>query len=321
MADYDEAYEEEFYDDADEGITSEDCWTVISSFFDSKGLVSQQLDSFDEFISSTMQELVEEQGQVVLDQTLPPSEDEVDPVVVRRYELKFGTVMLSRPSVTEGDGATTIMLPQEARLRNLTYASPLYLGVTKKIMEGRERSSNPDDDDANEGDADQKNRGTYLQWEQKHLPGDTGKEETVFIGKMPIMLKSKYCILKDLSEASLYNWNECPYDSGGYFVINGSEKVLIAQERSAGNIVQVFKKAPPSPTPYVAEIRSAVEKGSRLLSQLSLKLFAKGDSAKGGFGPTIRSTLPYVRADIPIVVVFRALGVVSDEDILNHSRI
>ncbi|OJZ81479.1 hypothetical protein ASPFODRAFT_37284 [Aspergillus luchuensis CBS 106.47] len=319
MADYEDAYEDEYYDDMDEGITSEDCWTVISSFFDTKGLVSQQLDSFDEFISSTMQELVEEQGQVTLDQTLPPSEDEVDPVVVRRYELKFGTVMLSRPSVTEGDGATTIMLPQEARLRNLTYASPLYLGVTKKIMEGRERLvADRDEDDMGESNEDRKAHGTYLQWEQKELPADQAKEETVFIGKMPIMLKSKYCILKDLSEQALYNWNECPYDSGGYFIINGSEKVLIAQERSAGNTVQVFKKAPPSPTPYVAEIRSAVEKGSRLLSQLSLKLFAKGDSAKGGFGPTIRSTLPYVKTDIPIVVVFRALGVVSDEDILNH---
>ncbi|RAL04323.1 DNA-directed RNA polymerase II core subunit RPB2 [Aspergillus ibericus CBS 121593] len=319
MADYEDTYEDEYYDDMDEGITSEDCWTVISSFFDTKGLVSQQLDSFDEFISSTMQELVEEQGQVTLDQTLPPSEDEVDPVVVRRYELKFGTVMLSRPSVTEGDGATTIMLPQEARLRNLTYASPLYLGVTKKIMEGRERLvADRDDEDMVESSEDRKAHGTYLQWEQKELPADQAKEETVFIGKMPIMLKSKYCILKDLSEQALYNWNECPYDSGGYFIINGSEKVLIAQERSAGNTVQVFKKAPPSPTPYVAEIRSAVEKGSRLLSQLSLKLFAKGDSAKGGFGPTIRSTLPYVKTDIPIVVVFRALGVVSDEDILNH---
>ncbi|OJJ08658.1 hypothetical protein ASPVEDRAFT_47803 [Aspergillus versicolor CBS 583.65] len=319
MADYGDAYDEEYYDDMDEGITSEDCWTVISSFFDTKGLVSQQLDSFDEFISSTMQELVEEQGQVTLDQTLPPSEDEIDPVVVRRYELKFGTVMLSRPSVTEGDGATTIMLPQEARLRNLTYASPLYLGITKKIMEGRERLvADRDDDDVMDSNEDRKAAGTYLQWEQKELSADQAKEETVFIGKMPIMLKSKYCILKDLSEQALYNWNECPYDSGGYFIINGSEKVLIAQERSAGNTVQVFKKAPPSPTPYVAEIRSAVEKGSRLLSQLALKLFARGDSAKGGFGPTIRSTLPYVKTDIPIVVVFRALGVVSDEDILNH---
>ncbi|KAL3445968.1 hypothetical protein BJX65DRAFT_280255 [Aspergillus insuetus] len=319
MADYGDAYDEEYYDDMDEGITSEDCWTVISSFFDTKGLVSQQLDSFDEFISSTMQELVEEQGQVTLDQTLPPAEDEIDPVVVRRYELKFGTVMLSRPSVTEGDGATTIMLPQEARLRNLTYASPLYLGITKRIMEGRERLvADRDEDDMIDSNEDRKAQGTYLSWEQKELPADQAKEETVFIGKMPIMLKSKYCILKDLSEQALYNWNECPYDSGGYFIINGSEKVLIAQERSAGNTVQVFKKAPPSPTPYVAEIRSAVEKGSRLLSQLALKLFARGDSAKGGFGPTIRSTLPYVKTDIPIVVVFRALGVVSDEDILNH---
>ncbi|KAL4743021.1 hypothetical protein BDV11DRAFT_216204 [Aspergillus similis] len=317
MADYGDAYEEEYYDDMDEGITSEDCWTVISSFFDTKGLVSQQLDSFDEFISSTLQELVEEQGQVTLDQTIPPSEDEVDPVVVRRYELKFGTVMLSRPMAMEGDGAATIMLPHEARLRNMTYASPLYLGIKKKIMEGRERMVGDRDDD-DMGNEDRKATGTYLQWEEMALPPDQAKEETVHIGKMPIMLKSKYCLLRDLGEQALYDWNECPYDSGGYFIINGSEKVLIAQERSAGNTVQVFKKAPPSPTPYVAEIRSAVEKGSRLLSQLSLKLFGKGDSAKGGFGPTIRSTLPYIKADIPIVIVFRALGVVSDEDILNH---
>ncbi|KAJ5109704.1 DNA-dependent RNA polymerase II [Penicillium argentinense] len=316
MADYDDAYEDEFYDDADETITSEDCWTVISSFFDTKGLVSQQLDSFDEFVSSTMQELVEEQNAVSLDQTVAPDDDEIDPVVMRRYELKYGTIMLSRPSVTESDGATTIMLPQEARLRNLTYASPLYLNVTKKIMEGRERMVG--DDEQDDGDEDRKDRGKYLHWEERELPEGQRKEDTVFIGKMPIMLKSKYCILKDLNEPSLYAWNECPYDSGGYFIINGSEKVLIAQERSAGNIVQVFKKGAPSPTPYVAEIRSAVEKGSRLLSSLALKLFAKGDSAKGGFGPTIRSTLPYIKADIPIVVVFRALGVVSDEDILNH---
>lgn len=313
MADYDDAYEDEIYDEGDEGITSEDCWTVISSFFDTKGLVSQQLDSFDEFISSTMQELVEEHGQVVFDHKITPDEDEIDPVVIRRYELKLGTVMLSRPSVTEGDGATTIMLPQEARLRNLTYASPLYLDVTKKVTEAVERvvgESEPAADGT-------KTKETELEWRHaRNSPSDA--KETIFIGKMPIMLKSKYCILKDLNEQNLYAWNECPYDSGGYFIINGSEKVLIAQERSAGNIVQIFSKAPPSPTPFVAEIRSAVEKGSRILSQLSLKLFAKGDSHRGGFGPTIRSTLPYIKDDIPIVIVFRALGVVSDEDILNH---
>lgn len=143
------------------------------------------------------------------------------------------------------------------------------------------------------------------------------KPVNVFIGKLPIMVKSRYCLLKDLPDEDLYAEGECPYDQGGYFVINGSEKVLIAQERSAANIVQVFKKSQ-SNTPYVAEIRSAVEKGSRLISSMQIKLYEKGEGSKGGFGQTIKCTLPYIKTEIPIAIVFRALGVVSDEDILNH---
>lgn len=324
MAMSSEPYEDTFLDDEveEEGITAEDCWTVISSFFETKGLVSQQLDSFDEFVSTTMQELVEENSLLTLDQNAPKSDDESNPIALRRYEIKFGTVLLSRPAMTEGDGSTSAMLPQEARLRNLTYSSPLYLEMTKKVSVARERPLvDPDDDEAHSVDENtQKQVGgnANLHWENED--GVEGEHEPtkVFVGKLPIMLKSKYCILKDLTESELYNWNECPYDQGGYFIINGSEKVLIAQERSAANIVQVFKKAPPNATPYVAEIRSAVEKGSRLISSMQIKLFAKGEGSKGGFGQTIKSTLPYIKTEIPIAIVFRALGVVSDEDILNH---
>ena len=59
-------------------ITSEDCWTTIQSFFDSKGLVSQQLDSFDEFAGTTMQEIVSETGRIVLDQNAPNTDDDMD---------------------------------------------------------------------------------------------------------------------------------------------------------------------------------------------------------------------------------------------------
>ena len=76
MADYEEGYEYDDYGEEDAGITAEDCWMVISSFFESKGLVSQQLDSFDEFVSTTMQELVEENSQLTLDQNNPPSSDD-----------------------------------------------------------------------------------------------------------------------------------------------------------------------------------------------------------------------------------------------------
>ena len=319
MSSYEQPYNDDFLDEEEEeGITAEDCWTVVSSFFDTKGLVSQQLDSFDEFVSTTMQELVAENSQLTLDQNLPQNEDDPDAPVLRRYEIKFGTVLLSRPAMTESDGSTTAMLPQEARLRNLTYSSPLYLEMTTKKSLARERPMNEleGDDGALEGVTQNAASSTYLQWENED--GDKEPEPIkVFVGKLPIMLKSKYCILKDLSESELYAWNECPYDQGGYFIINGSEKVLIAQERSAANIVQVFKKAQ-SNTPYVAEIRSAVEKGSRLISSMQIKLYEKGEGSKAGFGQTIKCTLPYIKTEIPIAIVFRALGVVSDEDILNH---
>lgn len=91
--------------------------------------------------------------------------------------------------------------------------------------------------------------------------------------QVPIMLQSTFCILRDLKDKELFDLNECPYDSGGYFIINGSEKVLIAQERMATNHVYVFAKAQPSPISFLAEIRSAVEKGGKTISQFQVKLY------------------------------------------------
>lgn len=308
MADYQDEIDEDLENTDDISITAEDCWTVISSFFEDKGLVSQQVDSFDEFLCQTIQETISDNNRIILDQHNPPRvEDDPNPILKRRYEINFGQVSISKPIYTEGDGSTALLLPQEARLRNLTYSSPLYLEMSKSVSVARERPI--EDGDGVETGA------THLVWEREDEPQE--EIPRIFIGKIPIMLKSKNCILKELPEHELYAWNECPYDQGGYFIINGSEKVLIAQERSAANIVQVFKKKQ-SPTPYVAEIRSAVEKGTRLISSMQIKLYAKGEGAKGGFGQTIKATLPYVKAEIPIAIVFRALGVVSDEDILNH---
>ena len=85
----------------------EDCWTVISSFFDTKGLVSQQTDSFNEFTQTTIQDLVNEYSTITLDQPNPPSAAG-EKVALRRYEIKFGTVMVSRPTISETDGTVTV---------------------------------------------------------------------------------------------------------------------------------------------------------------------------------------------------------------------
>ncbi|KKO99494.1 DNA-directed RNA polymerase II subunit RPB2 [Trichoderma harzianum] len=325
MADYEDEYDYENYGDEDEGITPEDCWTVISSFFETKGLVSQQTDSFDEFTQTTIQDLVNEYSTITLDQPNPPSPPGRT-IALRRYEIKFGSVMVSRPTISETDGTVTSLLPYECRDRNLTYASPLYIKITKKVSAAVEREVplHEMDDAQQEEYARTGEHPTKLEWEEEENGEDDniGKsddwKDMVFVGKLPIMVKSKICHLSREQDDSLFLVNECPYDQGGYFVINGSEKVLIAQERSAANIVQVFKKAQPSAYTYTAEIRSALEKGSRLISSMMLKLYGKGDSARGGFGQTIHTTLPFVKSDLPVAIVFRALGVVSDEDILNH---
>jgi len=318
MPAWEDDYANEGEDDAGI-ITSEDCWTAIQSFFDSKGLVSQQLDSYDEFAGTTMQDIVTETGRIIMDQNSPPStdDDQSNPIIKRRFQIEFGNITISQAAITEGDGTTRPLFPHEARLRNLTYSSPVYLEMKSSTLVARERPIERLDDDGNEIPyADGEEPETELVWEQESGQDVPDSQTRVFIGKLPVMLKSKICTLRNRSEEELYAFQECPYDQGGYFIINGSEKVLIAQERSAANIVQVFKKKG-SPTPIVAEIRSAIEKGSRLISSMSLKLYAKSAGIGAGQGGgTIKATLPYIKSDIPIGIVFRALGIVSDMEIL-----
>lgn len=285
------------YEENYNAITPEDCWTVISAFFQQKGLVSQQLDSFDEFIETTIQELVWENSDLVLDQ--PAQYLTEEDCENRRYQITFGKIYISKPTQTEGDGTTHPMFPQEARMRNLTYSSPLYVDITKRVFVSNENEK----------------KNNELEWKEV-TSKENEPQSKVYLGKVPIMLRSKFCMLRDLGEHLFYELKECPYDMGGYFVINGSEKVLIAQERSAANIVQVFQKTGLLTVSYVAEIRSALEKGSRLISSLQIKLYGKNE--RGIFGRTIKATLPYIKEDIPIVIVFRALGVVPDGDILEH---
>ncbi|BGP39455.1 DNA-dependent RNA polymerase II [Rhodotorula kratochvilovae] len=287
--------------DADDTVTQEDCWAVIAAYFADKTLVSQQIDSFDEFVNNTMQELVDESASLILDQNMQHTGKAGD--ATKRYELNFGQIYLSPPTQTEADGTVAPMFPNEARLRNLTYSAPLYIDMKKRVLV--QESDEPDPETGE------------LAWvdEDGGNPDDEPVEDKIYIGKVPIMLQSKFCILHELEEKEKLELNECPFDKGGYFVINGSEKVLIAQERMATNRVYVFAKSQPSPISYLAEIRSAVEKGGKTISSLQIKMMRRTERQSGA---TIKSTIPYIRADIPIVVVFRALDIIPDKDILDH---
>jgi DNA-directed RNA polymerase II subunit RPB2 len=259
-------------------VSQEDAWAVVSAFFEEKGLVRQQLDSFNEFVSNTIQEVVDESPEIVVrperqhkpGAPLPGDDDDDgnaagadDDEEEREIRVKFGQIFLSRPVATEPDGETATLFPREARLRNLTYSAPMYVNVTQSewrrrpLGERRRRASGSGSADASEDDDDgqQERDGDWVLTDRIEHP-------KLFLAKVPIMLRSAFCSLGDSSaggggygERELTELGECPYDQGGYFVINGSEKVLIAQERMAHNHVYVFRKSQPSKYLYVAECR------------------------------------------------------------------
>uniref|UniRef100_A0AAQ6AFA6 DNA-directed RNA polymerase subunit beta n=1 Tax=Amphiprion ocellaris TaxID=80972 RepID=A0AAQ6AFA6_AMPOC len=286
---YDQDEDNQYDEDEDEitpDLWQEACWIVISSYFDEKGLVRQQLDSFDEFIQMSVQRIVEDAPPIDLQAEAQHTSGEVEEPP--RYLLKFEQIYLSKPTHWERDGAPSPMMPNEARLRNLTYSAPLYVDITKTIIK--------------EGED---------QLQTQH--------QKTFIGKIPIMLRSTYCLLSGLTDRDLCELNECPLDPGGYFIINGSEKVLIAQEKMATNTVYVFAKKD-SKYAYTAECRSCLENSSRPTSTIWVSMMARGGQGvkKSAIGQRIVSTLPYIRQEVPIIIVFRALGFVSDRDILEH---
>jgi len=281
-------------------LWQEACWIVISAYFDEKGLVRQQLDSFDEFIQMNVQRIVEDSPMIDLQGEAQHSHGEIE--APTRYLVKFEQIYMSAPTHWEKDGAPVPLMPNEARLRNLTYAAPLYVDITKRVVKGGTggggEGEDPDDPD---------------------VDATESQHNKAFIGKIPIMLRSAYCVLSNKVERDLTELNECPLDPGGYFIINGSEKVLIAQEKMATNTVYVFSMKN-SRYAYKTEIRSVLEHSSRPTSTLWVNMLARGGQniKKSAIGQRIVGVLPYIKQEIPIMIVFRALGFVADRDILEH---
>lgn len=250
-------------------------WDIISKFFDQKGLVGQQIDSFDQFVKTKMQEVIDESPNITVQTTLNAGNESR-----RKITLKFGQIYVSKPpSYTEADGTTITLTPSEARLRDLTYLSQLYIDVIKET---------------------ESESGVVDQHRYSRVP----------FGSLPVMVKSSYCSTYKLSEEELVKSGECEYDVGGYFIVNGSEKVIIAQERMASNTIYVFRKSQPASYSHYAEIRSVPEKGAKNPSAVSLKLCKNPN--------VIRVSIPYSKQEIPLFIIYRALGFLSDKEITDH---
>ena len=267
---------------------SEQPFDIIESYFEGhhlERLVRHQLESFDYFTTHQIENTINMFNPLVI-----RSEQDLDPAT-NLYSLEihilFENFHLFRPQIHENNGAIKLMFPYEARLRNFTYSSAMTIDLNIKYMV---------------------RKGINLETCQtihKKLP-------SIHIGKLPIMLKSRICVLNQYKHANSGETGECKYDTGGYFIINGSEKTILGQERVAENRVYVFNSSKNN-TKYSlsAEIKSVPDYKCISPKQINVMISTKNN----GFGFPIHIQIPRVKQPLPIFVVFRILGVISDKEI------
>ena len=263
-------------------------WAVIESYFKDQHLtqlVRHQLESFNNFVNIQIQKTIDMFNPVQI-----CSENDYDKAS-GKYSLEifitFENFHLYRPQIHENNGASKLMFPQEARLRNFTYSSMMTVDLNIKYI-------------VRSGDNLENSQTFY-----KILP-------KIHIGKLPIMLKSSVCVLNQYSHINENVSGECKFDAGGYFIINGSEKTVLGQERAAENRVYCFNVSKGNNKwAWMAEIKSVPDFKCISPKQISMMISSKNT----GFGTSIYIQIPRVKQPVPLFVVFRALGVISDKEI------
>ena len=269
----------------------EEPWALINSYFRNEylqRLVRHQLESFNELTKNQIQQTIEMFNPIIV-----RSENDYSSVF-KKYGLEitieFENFSIFRPQIHENNGATKIMIPQEARLRNFTYASTMTvdLKITYLIRNGEEMKN-----------------------EQRILK----KIPRIHIGKLPIMLKSDICVLRQYQHINNNITGECRFDPGGYFIINGSEKTVLGQERAAENKIYCFDVSKnTNKWNTVAEIKSVPDYKQISPKQINLMISSKNN----GFGFPLYIQIPRIKNPIPLFIIFRALGIISDYEICSY---
>jgi DNA-directed RNA polymerase subunit B len=230
-------------------------WPVIQDILKREGIARQHLNSFDEFLERGLQSIINEVGQIDIENAEYP------------YKIQLGKVKLQQPRMMELDGSITHITPAEARLRNVSYSAPVMMEASViedgKILESR----------------------------------------FVHIGDVPVMAKSNACILNNFSTQKLIEHGEDPSDPGGYFIINGSERVIVGLEDLSYNKIIVDRETVGGNIVFKAKVYSSIV-GYRA----KLELVMKNDGL-------IVARIPGSPVDIPAVTLMRALGLESDREI------
>lgn len=258
-------------------------WDIVKSYYKiNKGyqLVKHQLESFNDFILRKLDQIIEGFNNIEIHNQFIPEVSKFKYILI----ISINKPVINKPIIYEKDGSTKIMTPDDARKRNFTYSSSLFVNVTVTTK-------------------------TYNEETEDYII-ETKTINNVLLGKIPIMVKSNYCILRNIQNTK----NECKYDYGGYFIVNGNEKVVIAQDRILENKTCVFTNNKISSYSHIAEIRSVQENKLGVPKITTLKLSSKANQ----FGRYIRANIHHIKNDIPLFILFKALGLSNDREIMQY---
>lgn len=247
-------------------------------------MTEHHLDSYDQFVNGGIQRILTKMDLIQLTKSFEGANGVAVPVVI--------TVVFGRRRGVSVAGPP-IILPREAREQDLTYAIEVKVDVDIDIAVGSSGTKSVQFDD------------------------------DISLGTIPLMLHSRNCVLRDQSGEALRRMGECPHDHGGYFVIDGAEKTLVAREDLVNNRLYVREADRSTPElSHIAYMRSATHDDTfprtatfyvRTTETISIVVthIDKTRTRGGGGGGTGGQ-------GVPICVIFRALGIDSDLDILRH---
>ena len=265
-------------------------WKLIDKYFtdNPNNLVLHHLESYNEFFRNGIKRIFRENNPI----RFIESEDESNKSSNRNECMlylgdKDGSKIYFGKPIIYDDQYSHYMYPNDARLRNMTYGITIHYDVVVDFT-------------------------YYVDNEKKEYQTTLNK---IYLGRFPIMLQSDLCILKSLDKNVRFNMGECRNDYGGYFIIDGKEKVIISQEKFADNMLYIRKYKDDEIYSHSAEIRSVSEDTSKPIRTTSVKIISPSPRYSNN---QIVVSVPNVKKPVPLFILMRALGVTSDEDIITY---
>lgn len=267
-------------------------WKLIDKYFieNPYNLVAHHLDSYNNFFSTGIYQIFNDNNPVrFIERDDGDNKEERNECFLYMGGKSGRRVYLGKPIIydeSNGEEYPHYMYPNDARLRNMTYAMTIHYDVDVDFI--------------------------YFEGGQRKTASTT--LEKIFLGRFPIMLHSNMCILRGMSRQARFYAGECLNDTGGYFIIDGKEKAIVSQEKFGDNMLYVRKGKPTEEYNYSCEIHSVSEDTSKPIRYTAVRMMTPSAAYTNR---QIVVDVPNVRKPVPLFILMRALGILSDKDIIS----